>query len=121
MNLKQLRTELAEALTPLDVNVYAYLPGKAPFPAAIILAGNPYIESGQGFGERLIRFEVWISTQKGSNDAETEQGDALIQQAIALVEEDGWVVEYVGQPTDWSINNGEAYTFPLIVTTTTTI
>lgn len=121
MNLKELRTELASALEPMELNLYEYLPGRAALPSAVVLSGSPYIESGQTFGERLIRFEVWLSVQKGSNDAETDQGDNFLEEAISLLENEGWVIEYVGQPTDWTVNNGQAYTFPIIVTTAVAI
>ncbi len=119
--LGDIRQELATVLSSLDLNTYPYLPPKAALPSAVILAGSPYVESGQTMGSRTVRLEVWISVQKGSNQSETDQGDLLVEAAVDLLEEDGWLVEYVGQPTDWDVNNGSALTIPLIVTSDVTL
>lgn len=116
--LADLRTELTTALEPLDINTYAYLSGRAALPSAMVLAGSPYIESGEAFGEHLVRFEVWISAQKGDNDSETDQVDQLIEAAMKALQTDGWVVEAVSQPFDFQINNGSAFTTSITVTCT---
>lgn len=121
-SLKEVREELATLMGGLDLNTYAYLPGSAALPSAVVLAGSPYVELGQAFGERLVRLEVWLSVIKGDNQSETHEGDLLVESAVALLEDSGnWTVDYIGQPSDWSVNNGQAYTIPIVVTTVVTL
>lgn len=114
--LLTLRTELAELLAPLDLNTYTHLPGRAALPSAIVLAGSPYVESGQVFGEHFVRFEVHLSTAKGDNQSETTALDALVESAIPLLVQDGWTVESLTQPFEFDINNGAALTVAITVT-----
>jgi hypothetical protein len=119
--LAEQRVELATALEPLNLNTYAYLSGRAALPSAMILAGSPYLESGETFGAHLVRFEVWLTVAKGDNESETAEADTLITAAIGLLTGDGWTVEQVSQPFEFAINNGNAYTTALTVTAEITL
>lgn len=98
MTLTELRTHLADALAPLGVTTYTHIPARMSLPGAFIAAGSPYIEQGQTFGERLVRFEVVLATQTGDNLSENSSLDELIENAQALLDTAGWQVEEVSQP-----------------------
>lgn len=114
--LTAVRAELADTLAPLGVNTYTHLPGRAALPSAIVLAGSPYLEQGQTFGERLVRHELWISAAKGDNQSETSHLDDLLDAAVVALETDGWLVEQISQPFEFEINNGSALTASITVT-----
>jgi len=119
--LGDLRSEIADALSSMNLNIYTHLSGRAALPSGMVLAGSPYLESGQTFGEHLVRFEVWLSAQKGDNNSETDQADELLETAMGLLQADGWVVEQISQPFDFEINNGHAFTTSITVTSSVTI
>lgn len=106
--LGDLRTAVADALAPLGLNTYTHLPGRAALPCAMVIAGSPYIEQGQTFGERLFRFGVLVASQTGENNSETSALDELIEAAVAALESDGWLVEQVAQPFLQEFNNAQA-------------
>ncbi len=120
-SLSDLRIELADTLSSLGVNTYTHLPGKATPPSCIVMAGSPYVETGQTFGEHLVRLEAWVSTQKGDNESEAMSVDALTEQAITALMRDGWVIESVSQPFSFEINNGQFLTTAITVTTPVTL
>ncbi|TDL43599.1 hypothetical protein [Microbacterium oleivorans] len=106
--LLELRTDLATALGALGITTYTHVPGRLDLPGAFVMAGSPYIEQGQTFGERIVRFQVVIATQTGDNLSETSALDELILSAQAALEEDGWVVESIEQPYASDFNNAKA-------------
>lgn len=106
--LLELREEIATAISPLNLNVYTHIPARMDLPGAFIAAGNPYIEQGQVFGERLVRFQVVIASQTGDNLSETTALDELIESAQALLDDAGWTVEEVSQPYIEDFNNAPA-------------
>lgn len=122
MSLLDLREDLRKSLEGLEVTTYNHLPGNAVTPSAIVLAGAPYVEADQTYGEWIIRLEVWVSAAKGDNGSETNQVDELIQAAINAIHDydsaitDGWVVEGVSQPFEFTNANGQAFTASLTVT-----
>lgn len=120
--LGDLRQELHDALeasADLDLNLYTHLNARAALPSGMVLAGSPYIESGEVFGEHLVRFEIWLSAQKGDNESETDQADNLLEAGMKALQEDGWTVEAVSQPFEFDINNGKAFTTSITVTCVT--
>jgi len=114
--LSVLRTELADVLAALGVNVYSHLPGRAALPSAIVLAGSPYVEAGETFGTHNVRLEVWLSVDRGDNHSESTSVDALTESAVVALLGDGWTVESVSQPFQFEINNGAALTTAITVT-----
>ena len=115
--LLELRQDIAGALASLDLNVYTHIPARMALPGAFLAAGNPYIEQGQTFGERLVRFEVAIASQTGDNLSETEALDRLIESAQALLDAAGWTVEEVSQPYIQDFNNAAALVTTFTVST----
>lgn len=119
--LKALRTELADLLAGLGVNVYAHLPGRAALPSAIVMAGSPYVEHGPQFGTHTVRLEVWVSAARGDNESESESNDTLTENAILALLTDEWVIETVSQPFQFEINNGVTLTTAITVTAPVTL
>lgn len=117
--LTDLRTELTESLTPLSVTTYTHVPGRMSLPGAFVMAGSPYIEQGDTFGARRIRFAVILAVQTGTNQSETTALDELIESAITALETDDWLVEEVSQPYSMAFNNAEGLVVELTVTTET--
>lgn len=118
--LAELREDLRTSLEGLDIYTYAFLPGAAATPCAIVLAGSPYLEADQTFGSWVINLQVFLAAAKGDNGSETTQVDELIQKAIDAIHDydspltDGWLVEGVSQP--FELENIEAFTVALTVT-----
>lgn len=115
-----LRDEITVTLSVMDLNVYTHLSGRAALPSAMVLAGSPYVESGQTFNSHLVRFEVWLSAEKGDNDSETDMADELLETAMGLLQGDGWTVEQISQPFEFATNNGHAFTTSITVTSDVT-
>jgi len=106
--LGDLRQEVVEALTGLDLTLYTHIPGRMNLPGAFVMAGSPYVEQGQTFGERLVRFSVVTATNTGENNAETAALDELLEAAQARLEAAGWTVESISQPEAQAFGNAEA-------------
>lgn len=118
--LNTLRQEITQSLTGLGLNLYTHIPGRMSLPGAFVMAGSPYVEQGQTFGERTVRFEVVLATQTGENSAETSALDALIEAAQAALESDGWLVEQISQPYSMDFSNGQALVTQITVTSEVT-
>lgn len=115
--LLDLRTEIADTLGGLDLTTYTHVPGRVHLPAAFVMAGSPYIEQGQTFGERLVRFVVALVAQTGDNLSETVALDEQIEAAMAVLHAAGWTVESVAQPTAQAFDNTECLVTNLTVAT----
>lgn len=105
--LLTLRQDLVAALAGLDLNTYTHVPGAVALPGAFISAAGPlYIEQGDTYESRLVRFDVNVVTQTGDNQSETEELDALIEGALTALEANDWMVESVSVPTIYSFSDG---------------
>lgn len=111
------RNEVADVLAPLGVTTYAHVPGRMNLPAAFIMAGSPYIEQGETFGSRLVRFIVVLAEHTASNLEETEALDDRIEHAQKLLEADGWLIEQVAQPTVMQFNNTDGLVAEITIST----
>jgi hypothetical protein len=118
--LSDLRQELVDALAPLDLNLYTHIPGRMALPGAFVMAGAPFIEQGQTFGEKLVRFAVVVAVPVGSNASETSGLDDLIESAQAALESEEWMVESIAQPFSQSFNNAEGLVTEITVTSAVT-
>lgn len=118
--LGTLRQELVDSLAGLDLNLYTHIPGRMALPGAFVMAGSPYIEQGQTFGERTVRYEVIVCTQQGDNASETSELDELIEAAQAALEADGWLIELVSQPYGMAFNNAQGLVTSITVTSSVT-
>lgn len=111
--LKDLRTDLASKVT--TVTTYDHVPGRVLLPAAVVLAGSPYIDQGDTFGERLVRFQLVLLTHPSLNQIETDALDQTIESTIAAVEKGGWTVESVQQPNTQELNGAEVFATEITV------
>lgn len=109
--LKELRGELADTIGQAvpDLTTYDHAPGRINLPALVVLAGSPYIEAGETFGEKTVRFGALLLTHPTLNDAETDALDAQIETAQHALDAAGWRVELVAQPTIQELNGSEIY------------
>lgn len=125
--LTELREELVEAMSGLDLNLYTHIPGRLVLPGAWVMAGAPYIEQGQTFEEKVISYWVVVCVPTGTNQTETSGLDDLIeaiQDALETYEterDSGWIVESVAQPEAMSLNNTEFLAASIAVTTSVTL
>jgi hypothetical protein len=111
--LKDLRTDLASKVT--TVTTYDHVPGRVLLPAAVVLAGSPYIDQGDTFGERLVRFQLVLLTHPSLNQIETDALDQTIESTIVAVEKGGWTVESVQQPNTQELNGAEVFATEITV------
>lgn len=116
--LKAIREELVAAIKDLDLNTYTHVPGRMALPGAFVMAGNPYIEASDTFGERRVRYGVVVAAQTADNRSETEATDTLIERVVTALEADDWLVEEVSQPYTQQFNNAQALVVEITVTTT---
>lgn len=124
--LTALRGELVASLAGLDINTYTHIPGRLTLPGVFVEAGSPYIEQGDTFQSKTVRFGVVLCVNTGQNKDETEALDDLIETVQELIESydsaltDGWTVEAVSQPFIQSFNNAEGLVSEITVTTVVT-
>lgn len=118
--LKDLRAELVAALAGIDgLTGYTHIPGRMALPGVFVMAGTPYLEASDTFGERIVRFGVVVAAQTADNNAETESTDTLLEEIVGRLEdEDEWLVESVGQPYATQFNNANALVIEIGVSTT---
>lgn len=114
--LNTLRVELVESLEDLDITLYTHIPGSMALPGAFVMAGSPYIEGGETFGTRAVRFTVILAVQSGDNQSETSALDDLIEGAQAALEAADWLVESVSQPYSMAFNNTDGLVTEINVT-----
>lgn len=97
--LKKARQDAANVLTEQGLNAYVYSPEKFSPPLAYVIAGSPYIDSeGASFAHRRIHLEARLVTRPGSNEAQTDNLDADIENALIGLINAGYSVETVTQP-----------------------
>lgn len=115
--LGELRRELADdvAGSPADLTVYDHVPARAQLPAAFVMAGGPYIEAGQSFGEFVVRFDVTLLTTPSLNAQETDQLDERIETTQRRLTAAGWLIERVERPEIQELNGAEVLATALSV------
>lgn len=101
--LQDLRDEIKADLAGLGIQVFEFLPERLSPPSAMVAAGSPYIEGGDGlaFCELRVRHEITLVVRPGANSVETDALDELLTKAIAAVKG----LERVDQPVMLSSNN----------------
>ena len=101
--LKAARQEIRVELTSTgEGQVYEFIPPKPVAPCFVIAPGAPYISQGQAFTDFTCRFEILILSGSATNEAETDNLDRLIVEAIDAL--DTWFIEEVETPTQFEIN-----------------
>lgn len=118
--LGDMRRELADDLAgpaPTSLTVYDHVPGRVLLPAAMVMPGSPYVEQGQTFGARTVRFDVVLLSHPSLNSETTEQVDVEIEAVTRRLMAAGWDVERVLQPQIYDFSNGEALGVAISVAT----
>jgi hypothetical protein len=103
--LKALRGELVDTVT--GITTYDHVPARVNLPAAFVLPGQPYIEAGETFGEKTVRFGLVLLTHPTLNQIETDDLDALIETTQHALDAAGWRVESVQQPAIQDLNGSD--------------
>lgn len=116
--LKALRGELADTVT--GVTTYDHVPGRINLPAAVVVPGQPYIEPGETFGQKAVRFDLVLLTHPATNEDETDQLDELIESTQHALDAGGWRVERVEMPATQEYNGGEVLATGITVVTLAT-
>lgn len=111
--LEQARADLATVLAGLgpDVDVCTEYPSRLAPPAAVLLAGTPYLsltEPELPHGWAYARFDVLLVTDPGTNEHEDTALDALAVSAVArLIGSDRWHPEQLADPRRTQVGGGE--------------
>lgn len=114
--LKAERAAVAELLTAGGITGLDHVPANPVAPVALVVPGSPYLEGGDTFGEKTIRFDVWIIAGRGDNAGLSDALDDLIGTAVTTLEAEDVHVESVGQPITYQPANGAAYLAAILST-----
>jgi hypothetical protein len=120
VTLRQLRTELRDALEAVGISATTGEPGRISPPAALVSPGSPYLEPTAPFGQRLVRLRVRLIAQPGET-APTDLDD-MIEAAVPALEaagEAGWDVIEISEPYTLVIGTAGLPTVEITTTTTT--
>lgn len=103
--LSDLRDEIKTDLQGLGFQAFEFLPERISPPSAMVAAGSPYIEGGEGlaFCELRVRHEITLVVRPGANDVETDNLDEMLTKAILAVKG----LERVDQPVMLSSGNAQ--------------
>lgn len=85
--------------------VHTFMPERLVPPAALILFGNPMLEDGETFGDQILRFNLVLVLQTGTNETMTTDLIATVEDVVFGLIEDDYTVENVGQPYTLAANN----------------
>lgn len=114
--LKTTRDLAAQVIKDAGLYSHAYVPGRISPPCAVIQAGDPYIEQGETFIEHLIRLEVVIVLRTGDNHRTATSIDEYLETALDALDEAGFLVQNVSQPTPITWNGTD---YPGVIVTVT--
>ncbi len=97
--LKHARELAATVIAEAGITGHAYIPGRIAPPCAVVQAGDPYIEQADTFAEHVLRLEVVLVLRTGDNERTATVIDEYLTTALDALDEAGFIVENVGQPT----------------------
>lgn len=116
--LGDLRRELVDSVQ--GITTYDHVPAAVQLPAAFVMAGAPYIEAGQAFGDKHVRLLLVLLTSPATNPAETDWLDDRIETVQQQLTAEGWTVERVEQPQLQELNGSEVLATQIVVGTDVT-
>lgn len=109
--ITEARKEVAQALSSLEVPVYAYIPGEIDGETVLVTPGSPYVTPGQVMGEFRVALSLRLFAPQGAeNEVVSEALDELIVNVCAALKPYGVIT--VSQP---GIDR-ESYAVPYLVT-----
>lgn len=94
--LKAKRQSVAELLTAAGFRAMAHVPSNPEAGIAFVVPGEPYLEPADAFGERVLRFDVWlvIGSPADENAAIADATDTRLEDAIEAIDaSDDWYVD----------------------------
>jgi len=98
------RADLARTLSVLPARVLDHVPEQLTAPAAIIQAGDPYLDvEGATFGAHTVHYLVSLVVEVGANQRMTNELDALIGAAVVALD-GAYGVEQVTAPYPFTYN-----------------
>ena len=100
--LKDVRDEISVQLGTAGVSCYGYVPERVNTPAAIVEAGNPYMEQGETFTDFVVRMNVVLLVGTKTNENATNELDQLICTAVDVLET--FDIESVNTPEAFDVN-----------------
>ena len=114
--IKDERTEVATLLGGAGFTAFDHVPSRPIPPFAMVVPGSPYLEGGDTFGGKTLRFDVWVIAGQGDTSALSDALDDQIVTAIAALEADDLHVESVSQPIEWKPSTGGTFLATVIGT-----
>lgn len=110
------RQALTDLITDAGVACSGFVPERVTPPLAVVSPSNSWIESGEGFGEFRVSFDVTLVAQMGSNAKVTEAIDELLETVLAAVQAaSGFYCPGVSAPQVLAVNNAEYLSVPLTI------
>lgn len=86
MNLSTLRQDIADTLSGLSANVYAYVPKAISAPAVVVFPDTNYVEPlSIGSGKYRVRFRVTFAVNMSDNQAALDNLETLLFDAYAAL------------------------------------
>lgn len=123
--LAQSRAELeavvSGSLDEATVTVYDHVPERMVIPSAVIVLGSPWIESGETFATYTVRYEVDLVPDRGSNQSQTDDVEAMVEAVLKALVQAGYTIENVAQPRMLGVNNASYLAASVTVTDAITI
>lgn len=103
-SLVGLRDALATDLSDLGVPVHSGFPDRFNAPCILVMPSDPYVSSGQTFGEFDIKHDVIVVAGTGTPTAQWQQVSSLAEDALLEVNASEYFsVESMSKPAEWQI------------------
>lgn len=97
------------------VTAHAFMPDRLTPPAVIVLPGTPYLAASGTFGSFTLGLDVVVVTDAKVNASGAQTLDALLDDAVVDLVNDGIGVSEVSEP--WSMTFGNATYLASTITT----
>lgn len=116
MTLQAIREAAAAVVTDAGLQCHAYLPGRVAPPCAVVQPGEPYVEAGDTFDFHLLRLEIVVMLRTGDNALTASSIDEQVQTLLEALDDAGFIVQNVSQPTPITWNSTD---YPGVILTVT--
>lgn len=97
MSLTIIKQEIADLVSDI-VTTHPYLPERFNPNVAFVTPGSPYLQSGLTYGKFLAKFNIDVVIAPQSNEETTKELDSMVNSVVALLLQEGYAVNQVGQP-----------------------
>lgn len=107
MSLSTERQLISDTLSLAGIKVYDHVPARLQPPAAVLIAGSPYLVPGERFGTFKVAWNISLIAGTAPNDQATDALDSLIEDAVVAVVNAGYDLEQVSEFGVFPSNNAE--------------